>query len=84
MTLLARLGGGSGEVMVFDFLSPPTKVFRAASDKERAALEDLAARLEKLHGGTEYAVKFAAFDGESHASVQPAALSRGMHFAFDQ
>jgi len=30
-----------------DFVRP-TKVFRAASDKERAALEDLAARLEKL------------------------------------
>jgi predicted alpha/beta superfamily hydrolase len=45
---------------------------------------DLASRLEKLHGGTGYLVKFAAFDGESHASVQPAALSRGMHFAFDQ
>jgi predicted alpha/beta superfamily hydrolase len=45
---------------------------------------DLAARLGKLHGGVGYMVQFAAFDGESHASVQPAALNRGMHFGFDQ
>lgn len=45
---------------------------------------DLAARIGKLRGGTGYTVQFVAFEGESHSSVQPAALSRGMHFAFDQ
>ena len=45
---------------------------------------DLAARLEGLHGSAGYTVKFVAFDGEGHASVQPSALNRGMHFAFDQ
>jgi predicted alpha/beta superfamily hydrolase len=44
---------------------------------------DLAGRLGKVRGGDGYEVHFVAFDGESHASVQPAALSRGMHFAFD-
>lgn len=45
---------------------------------------DLATRLGKLHGAPGYTVQFVAFDGESHASVQPSALNRGMHFAFDQ
>jgi predicted alpha/beta superfamily hydrolase len=45
---------------------------------------NLAGRIGKLHGGTGYKVQFVAFEGESHSSVQPAALSRGMHFAFDQ
>jgi len=45
---------------------------------------DLAARLGKIHGGAGYKVRFVAFEGENHASVQPAALSRAMHFAFDQ
>lgn len=44
---------------------------------------NLAGRLGKLHGGADYKVQFVAFDGEGHASVAPAALSRGMHFAFD-
>ena len=45
---------------------------------------DLAGRIGKLRGGSGYTVQFVAFQGEGHASVQPAALSRGMHFAFDQ
>ncbi len=45
---------------------------------------DLAGRIGKLRGGTGYKVQFVAFEGESHSSVPPAALSRGMHFAFDQ
>ena len=45
---------------------------------------DLAARLGKLHGGSDYKVEFVAFEGEDHASVLPAALSRGMWFAFNQ
>ena len=44
---------------------------------------DLAGRIGKLRGGTAYKVQFVAFEGESHSSVAPAALSRGMHFAFD-
>jgi hypothetical protein len=44
----------------------------------------LAARLGKLHGGADYKVEFVAFDGEDHASGLPAALSRGMRFAFNQ
>jgi len=44
----------------------------------------LAARLGKLHGGADYKVQFVAFDGEDDASVLPAALSRGMRFAFNQ
>jgi uncharacterized protein len=46
--------------------------------------KDLATRLGKLHGEASYKVQFIAFEGENHASVIPAALSRGMHFAFDQ
>lgn len=42
----------------------------------------LAARLGKIHDGAGYKVQFIAFEGENHASVMPAALSRGMHFAF--
>lgn len=45
---------------------------------------DLAARLGKIHGGASYQVRFVLFESENHASVQPAALSRGMNFAFDQ
>jgi len=45
---------------------------------------DLAGRIGKLRGGTGYKADFVSFEGESHASVPPAALSRGMHFAFDQ
>ena len=44
----------------------------------------LAGRIGRLHGGADYKVRFVAFEGEGHGSVQPAALSRGMHFAFDQ
>lgn len=43
---------------------------------------NLAERLAKLKGPPSYKVKFVAFDGESHASVPPAALARGMQFAF--
>jgi predicted alpha/beta superfamily hydrolase len=45
---------------------------------------ELAGRIGKLRGGTGYKVQFVAFEGESHSSVPPAALGRGMHFAFDQ
>ena len=45
---------------------------------------DLSERLTKLNGGPAYKVQFVSFEGENHASVEPAALSRGMHFAFDQ
>jgi predicted alpha/beta superfamily hydrolase len=45
---------------------------------------NLAGRIGKLRGGTGYTVQFVSFEGESHSSVPPAALSRGMHFAFDQ
>ena len=45
---------------------------------------DLAGRIGRLRGGTGYKVQFVAFEGESHSSVLPAALGRGMHFAFDQ
>jgi predicted alpha/beta superfamily hydrolase len=44
---------------------------------------ELAARLGKVRGGEGYQVRFVTFEGENHASVIPAALSRGMHFAFD-
>jgi predicted alpha/beta superfamily hydrolase len=45
---------------------------------------DLATRLGKLRGGSDYKVEFVAFEGEDHASVLPAALSRGMWFAFNE
>jgi uncharacterized protein len=45
---------------------------------------NLAGRIGKLRGGTGYTVRFVSFEGESHSSVPPASLSRGMHFAFDQ
>ena len=44
----------------------------------------LSARLQAVHGGAGYQVRFAAFADEDHSSVLPAALSRGMHFAFDR
>lgn len=43
----------------------------------------LAERLGRLSGGPDYSARFVAFDGEDHASVQSAALNRGMHFAFE-
>jgi len=42
----------------------------------------LGERLGKLSGQPGYEVRFVAFDGEDHASVLPAALGRGMRFAF--
>jgi hypothetical protein len=45
---------------------------------------DLAGRMQAIHGGPGYEARFVAFEGEDHASVLPAALSRGMRFAFDQ
>ena len=42
----------------------------------------LATRLQKIQGGPGYEVRFVAFEGEDHASVLPAALGRGMRFAF--
>jgi enterochelin esterase-like enzyme len=45
---------------------------------------NLAHRLETLTGGSSYNVAFVSFDGESHASTPPAALARGMQFAFIQ
>jgi predicted alpha/beta superfamily hydrolase len=44
----------------------------------------LATRMETVHGGAGYEVRFQAFEGENHGTVLPAALSRGMHFAFDK
>jgi len=44
----------------------------------------LVARLGQLHGGPAYKVTFVAFADERHETVAPAALSRGMHFAFDR
>jgi hypothetical protein len=46
--------------------------------------QSLAARLEKLQGTAAYRVAFVAFEGEGHASGVPAALARGMQFAFVQ
>jgi predicted alpha/beta superfamily hydrolase len=43
----------------------------------------LANRLSSFSGAPDYKVGFVAFAGEDHASVLPAALSRGMRFAFD-
>lgn len=43
---------------------------------------DLVARLGKIQGGPDYKVSFVEFAGENHASVTPAALNRGMWFAF--
>lgn len=45
---------------------------------------NLVGRLEKLKGTPTYKVSFVTFEGESHASVVPAALSRGIQFAFGQ
>ena len=45
---------------------------------------NLAGLLGKLRGGAGYTVQFVSFEGESHSSVLPSALSRGVHFAFDQ
>ena len=44
---------------------------------------NLAGRLGKLHGGSNYKVEFVSFPGERHETVPPAALSRGMHFALE-
>jgi len=44
----------------------------------------LATRLAQVKGGAEYQARFVAFEGESHASVLPAALGRGMRFAFER
>lgn len=41
----------------------------------------LSERLAALDGGA-YKVQFVAFEGENHGTVQPAALMRGMRFAF--
>jgi predicted alpha/beta superfamily hydrolase len=42
----------------------------------------LAERLATLDGSASYRTAFVAFEGEGHASSLPAALARGMHFAF--
>jgi len=42
----------------------------------------LATRLGSIPGGADYKVSFVAFAGENHASVIPAAINRGMWFAF--
>jgi predicted alpha/beta superfamily hydrolase len=44
----------------------------------------LADRLERLPGAKPYTVRFFAFEHEDHATVVPAALSRGMWFATTQ
>jgi len=49
-----------------------------------AGAKNLADRLDQLHGDASYKIQFTTFDNESHGSVIPAALSRGMRFAFDQ
>jgi hypothetical protein len=41
-------------------------------------------RLGKLHGGPSYKVEFVAIEGEGHSTEPPAALSRGIQFAFAQ
>ncbi len=38
----------------------------------------------RLAGQPGYEVRFVAFDGEDHGSVLPAAMGRGMQFAFGQ
>ncbi len=47
-----------------------------------AGARDLAARLGRIPAGPDYKVSFVAFAGENHASVIPAAINRGMWFAF--
>ena len=44
--------------------------------------KNLAERLAGIGGGPDYKVTFVAFPGESHQSVLPASISRGMWFAF--
>jgi predicted alpha/beta superfamily hydrolase len=43
---------------------------------------DLATRLARIPGAPDYKVTFVAFAEETHGTVSPAALSRGMWFAF--